>query len=623
MSEIRTEYYNVSEQKQDIKARWWLEDDKDMFNHVFGVVNSIETQQSWRYLNNVRYARLYANYELLGFYGTLFSKAANMPLATNRLTLNVTKACIDTAAAKIAKNRPRPLFLTSGGDWSEKNRAQKLTKYIEGGFDAADAYKKGPMCFTDAGIMGTGFMKIFKDKERAMVDMERVLTDEIIVDDADGMYGCPRSLFQRKYIDRDVLCEMFPRFEKQIMAATVGVKGDAQSATCANLIKVIEAWHIRSGASAKDGRHGICIENATLFSDEWTKDYFPFVPYRWSPKVVGYWGGGLAEELVGIQLEINRTLRTIQKSIEVSCVPRVWVENSSQLNTNQLTNEIGAIGKYTGTPPIFNTAQALSPEVYAHLQNLYTKAFEVTGVSQMSATSQKPKGLDSAVALREYQDIETERFILAGQRYEEFYMNISEIFVDQSRDLFEELDANGKELKVKVKGSKFIETIKWKDVDMDNDKYVMRVYPTSLLPQTPQGRLQRVQELMQAGFIDKEVGMSLLDFPDVESYMSLQTAAIDDISMLLENMIEKGQYQTPEPFMNLPLAIKMTQSAYLRAKTEAVPESRLELLRRFMGDCNELLMMANPPPAAAPNSSFVSPIAEPMAAPQSELLPVA
>jgi hypothetical protein len=316
MSEVRTEYYNqASEQKQDIKAQWWKEDEKSLFSHLFGVVNSIETQQSWRYLNNIRYARLYANYELLGFYGTLFSQAANMPLNNNRLTLNVTKACIDTAAAKIAKNRPKPLFLTSGGDWTEQRRAQKLTKYVEGAFDAADVYKKGPLSFTDSGIMGTGVVKLYPDKEKGMVCVDRVLTDEIIVDDADGMYGEPRSLYQRKYIDRDVLCELFPKHEKQIKSATVGVKGDSQSATAANLIKVIEGWHLRSGENAKDGVHAICIENATLFLEEWKKDYFPFAFYRWSPKVVGFWGGGLAEELVGIQLEINKTLRTIQKSI--------------------------------------------------------------------------------------------------------------------------------------------------------------------------------------------------------------------------------------------------------------------------------------------------------------------
>lgn len=623
MSEVRVEYYNQApEAVKDIKAQWWKEKESSLHMHLFGVVNQIEEQQSWRYLNNIRYARLYANYELLGFYGTLFSQAAKMPLNNNRLTLNVTKSCIDTAAAKIAKNRPKPLFLTSGGDWTEQRRAQKLTKYCEGMFDAANVYKKGPLCFTDSGIMGTGVAKIYPNKDKGQIDVDRVLPDEIIVDDADGMYGEPRCLYQRKYVDRDVLIEMFPKFETQIRSATVGVKGDSQAATSANLIKVIEGWHLRSGESAKDGVHAIAIESVTLTKNPWNKDYFPFSFLKWSPKVVGFWGGGIAEELVGIQLEINKTLRTIQKSIEIACVPRVWVENSSNVNTAQITNEIGAIGKYTGSAPVFATAQALSPEVYQHLQNLYNKAFEIIGISQLSASSQKPKGIDSAVAMREYQDIETERFILAGQRYEEFYMDIAKIGIDLSRDLYEELKKEGRDLKVKVKGSKFIETIKWKDVDMDEDKFVMRVYPTSLLPSSPQGRLQRVQELIQAGFIDKEVGMSLLDFPDVEAIISLQTAAIDDIKSLITGMIDEGKYQVPEPQMNLPLAMKMVQSAYLRAKTESVPEERLELLRRFMDDVNELMNMAQPPPPPPAPAPGMDPLAVPQAPPTSDLLPI-
>lgn len=622
MSEIRTEYYNTTQKKNDIKSRWWLEDDKSIHEHMFGVVSAIETAQSWRQLKNIKYARLYSNYELLGFYGTLFSQTARMPLNNNRLTLNVAKSCVDTTAAKIAKNRPKPLFLTSGGNWTQKRRAEKLTKYVEGAFDASRIYEKAPKAFVDSGVMGDGFLKFYKDKEKKMVCVDRVIPDEIIVDEADGMYGEPRSMYHRKYIDRDVLCDLFPKFEKQIKSATVGVQGDALSSTTVNLLKVVEGWHLPSGASAKDGRHAICIDNCTLFAEDYKKDYFPFAKLSWSPRIVGYYSSSLVEELVGIQLEINRILRNIQEAQHVMCVPRVWIENSSQINSANINNEIGSIGKFTGTPPIFNTAPAMPPEVYAHLENLYRKAFEITGISMLSATSQKPKGVDSAVAMREYQDIETERFILQGQRYETLFMDGAKIMVDMSRDLFKEDGI--KDLKVNVKGKKFIETIEWGDVDMDDDKFIMRVFPTSLLPSSPQGRKQEVTELMQAGFIDKEAAMTLLDFPDVESFMSLQTASMDDIGMIIENMIEKGIYQSPEPFMNIQLASQMVQSAYLRGKTEAVPEDRLELLRRFMDDCNTLKNMAmsaaQPAPPAMP---AVDPMAVPQAPPESPLLPVA
>lgn len=618
MSNIKTEYYNTAQPVEEIKSKWWTIEDSAAFKHTFGVVKAIEKQQSYRQAQNIKYARLYSNMELLGFYGTLFSRTTKTPIMNNRLTLNVVKSCVDTAASKIAKNRPRPLFLTEGGDFSQQKRAKLLTKYLDGAFDQAKVYRTGAKLFVDACVMGTGVMKIYKDVENSKICVERVLPDEIIIDDAEGMYGEPRQLHQRKYVHRELLLEMFPKFEQQIKAASGGIEGESASATSADLIKVVESWHLPSGPNSKDGKRLICIENCTLLSEDYNKNYFPFVFFRWSDRLVGFYGQGLAEELVGIQIEINKLLRNIQKAQHLMAIPRVYIENASQVNSNHLTNEIGSIIKYSGQPPIMGTNPVMPPEVYQHLENLYKKAFEITGISQLAATAKKPGGLNSGVALREYSDIESERFVTVGQRWEEMYMDIARIMIDLSRDLYED----DKDLKVNVKGGKFLQTIKWKDVDLQDDQYIMRVFPSSLLPTTPAGKLSMVQELMQAGFIQREEALSLLDFPDLESYMNIQTAAVDDVKMILEKMIEEGEYQPPEPFQNLQLAIQMAQSAYLRARTNNVPEERLELLRRFMDDANELLTVATQP-TPEEMAAQEQAMAKPDAAPTSDLLPIA
>ena len=46
---------------------------------------------------------------------------------------------------------------------------------------------------------------------------------------------------------------------------------------------------------------------------------------------VGFFGQGLAEQLQGLQLEINKTLRTIQVSMHLVSVPKQLVEASSKL----------------------------------------------------------------------------------------------------------------------------------------------------------------------------------------------------------------------------------------------------------------------------------------------------
>ena len=57
-------------------------------------------------------------------------------------------------------------------------------------------------------------------------------------------------------------------------------------------------------------------------------------------------------------------------------------------------------------------------------------------------------------------------------------------------------------------------------------------------------------------------------------------------------MMDKGEYFPPEPYQNLENAIRKTQQAYLMFKVQGAPEDRLELLRQYMEDAQNLLMRA-------------------------------
>lgn len=598
-----------------IKSKWWFQDETDLHRHVYAVAEGIEKNQMYRETQNIRYARLYANMEILGFAAGVFSKTATDNNFFNRISLNVVKSCIDTASAKISKNKPKPLFLTEAGDYSLQSKAKKLTKYVEGVFDSGDLYTLSQDTFRDSCVWGLGAIKIYTEDNQ--IKFERVLPHELLVDDAEGIYAKPRQIHQKKYIHREILIDMFPQHTQEILSAKSGSKGDLLIRSASDQVVVLESWHLPSGPDTKDGRHVIVLENVTLFSERYDKPYFPFVFFRWSNRLLGFYGQGLAEELIGIQLRINKLLKNVETAQELMSVPRIFIENSSEIVMSHINNEIGGIVRYTGTAPITSVAPAVSPEIYSYLQDLYNKAYEITGISQMNAQSIKPAGLNSGAALREYDDIQSERFILVGMRWEKMFIDISEIVVDMSRDLYLE----NKNLKVKVKGSKFIETIKWKDVDMEDDKFSLQVYPISSLPSTPAGKLQSVQELAQAGFIGKEEAMSLLDYPDLEAFNDRNNAPLDLAKKLIENMMDNGVYKPPEPFMNLQLTLTTTQYAYAFAELQNVSEDRLELLRRFMTDCQALMRAATAPPPEQPGTNSGQPQAVPDPRPQSDLLP--
>jgi hypothetical protein len=43
----------------------------------------------------------------------------------------------------------------------------------------------------------------------------------------------------------------------------------------------------------------------------------------------------------------------------------------------------------------------MHPEVYSHMERLFGKAYEIAGISELSATGKKPPGLESGAALED------------------------------------------------------------------------------------------------------------------------------------------------------------------------------------------------------------------------------
>lgn len=599
--------YGQDGSRVEVKGKWWKEPDEEIYTHVTAIIEAIKQSQNYRSSSYLKFARLYSNMEISSLSGGLFSRSNDsQAYSQNRVTYNVIKSCIDTASAKIAKNKPRPFFLTEDAAWSLQKKAKLLTSFFQGQFERMGTgtgedrtfWGIGRQCFVDACIFGTGAVKFFLEGDE--VKAERCFIDEIFVDEAEGRYRQPRQLHQVKLVHREVLYDLYPKkYHAAISSAASGLKGELNAQTQADMIQVQESWHLPSGEGAKDGKHVITIENATLHAERWDKPYFPFLFQRWSMQPLGFYGRGLSEELIGIQLEINKHLRNIQLAQHLCAVPQVWLDVTSRVPGKKLNNEIGGIKYYRGSPPIFMTPPAMSPEVYRHLETLYQKAYEITGISLLSATSQKPAGLDSGVALREYSDIQTERFSLVENMYEDFYMEATYLTLDLFRDLVKE----GKKPMVRVADATYSKEVSFAEVDIPDDKISVRAYPTNFLPSTPAGKFQTVQELVQGGFFSQEEALDLLDFPDISKATRIKLSGRESVVKMIEYNIEKAgkDYLSPDPRMDLQLASRMTQSYILRGMADNMPEEILNVLRTFQDQVEALIaQMMTPPPMMPP-----------------------
>lgn len=576
---------------EPVNRAWWTVPKGDVWRHMIAVSNAIDADQRERINIYARNARLYSGREFASFQRGQWQRQAST-VRKDRISLNVIRSCVDTGAAKIAKNKPRPLYLTNGGNFTLQRKAKARTKYVEGLFEECRNWHLMQRQFVDGEIYGLGVKRWYIDWDAEKVRAERVLVHQLRIDEEEGRHGDPRQLHTVVDVPVAKLVAMFPKHKAAIYAAANG-EGSAKDVESVTLY---EGFHLGDSASGKGGRWVLAIDKLDLQDEPWEFPWFPFTFYRWSDALEGFHGESLVDELVGIQVEINRLLRTIQTAQHLACVPRVYLQAGSEI-TNELTNEMGAHYYYQGAPPVVATASAMPPEVYTHLWELYRKAYEITGFSQLSASGKKPAGLDAAVALREMQDIETERFVLKGQRYEELALDDARI----STALTGLLAAKGKAPKLYVSDRKSADPVDWADGDLSDDSYIVRAYPTNFLPATPAGKLQTIKEMAQEGVIEtKEEKLALLDYPDLEEFTTLSTAQLEATRMVIESILEKGKMIEPTSRDVYgdggSIAIRLGNLSLRRAETQGYDPRRIEMLDEWLEKVEALM----PAPAAPP-----------------------
>lgn len=611
------DYSGDSVTQQGGTFRWWDKDElkgEDAGASMVKAAKAIESSpaEQIRYDLNLLYGSLYEGRELTNLYqygGQAAFTGGGVsvgPGAVGAITWNVIRSVIQTVASQVSRSRPRARFITSGGDYRQKRRAKKLTAYCDGLFAEARVYEKTQQAFICAGAFDVAGIHVYRDNDRVAVDLVRA--HEIMIGANDGVDGKPRTMYRRKFIDKGVLLAKFAKRNEEVrqMITSSRVSDPVGDASGSNLVEVYEAWHLPSAKGADDGRHVIGIEatgggaTGTLLNEEYKKSYFPIILFSLDPALSGPYGVSAAATLLQIQVSINIGLDKIAKGQHLACRPGVWLPLSAKLPKAQINNKLGSINYYAGqVKPEFYTPQAFSSEVYQQLERHYERGFALYGVNAQVAAGTKEAGTTSAVAIRESLDIQTARFAVLSQRWETLHMDIAKIAIDTARDIYND----NEEMVVAAPGTALLESIDWSDVDLEEDEFVIQVYPTSLLPTTPQGRIDRVNELVTAGIWSPQRGEAALDDLDIESASSRQRAAEKNIERMCENMLIDGQYEGPDPTNDLPSCLRIGSEYLDEGRADGkTPEKHLDLLYRFLDDVvaiMESLKTGSPAVAAA------------------------
>lgn len=577
----------------------WVESPKDnVFSAVFAQIRDFDrTVMSSVSSNAFLGLRQYTGRDIASLhssthFGSLdINNQMNLTSQVLKVSFNLTALVIDTLTAKLASIESVPQAVTNKGNVKGRRLAEDLNHLMKGLFHKHNVSNMINLAFRDAMIKRMGYIKVCKD-EKDGIKLDRLYFDEVVIDPADGYYNNPYKAIHRKAIPVEVVKQMFPNNLKDIEACEVKEIRLYNTRNYTPCITVAESWC--KNTYKPGGRHVISIEVCDLVDEEWDKDYLPIMKIDYNQPVVGYMGNSVVDDLLPIQMEIDRVLVSMQAILKTMSVPTWLVDTNAQMSKNHRTNKVGLIweGDYkNGIAPILHNGAAMPPEIMEALQFLIQQGYARAGLTAMDTQGEQKTGTGntSGEALKTMTDIKSERWQLLQHNFEKKHVELAEIILKELQGTKLKISAIDRNIGLREVNTKVIPKIA--------DSYVIRMYPVSSLPDSIPDLIDSVSQMLQLGVIQPSQVPDLFNMPDIDASIALQTAPRKLIDKRLEDMIDSGKYTNPEPYHDLQYAAVAAMQQYNFAQLNNESDKVLGLLRRYIKDVQELIKQIPPPPA--------------------------
>ena len=532
--------------------------------------------------------------------------------------LNFARRAVDHNHSKITSETPTVRALGHGADARTRVKARKLSKFLQGVYDDLDMETVLPR--SALGCLRNGASGVMVGRRDRRISIEVVSAREMFVDPDDGRHGDPRCLYRIRPVDRRGLQLEFPDMAREI--ADCGASSDP-------LINVSEAWVLGDGRSdaidlydawllprnGDPGRHVQCLNNGLLLDEDWDCPRFPIaiLTEREPAPGSGFWGLGLMARLDGVQFQIDSLVSHITEAIGHANL-KVFVSDTADVVMDHLTDPaIGTVVMHgPGAQPQFVVPEPVAQQEIDWVKYLVSQLYSMAGMDESGASSQKPAGIDSGVALRYYHDFQSQTFVDLIKRYGRHVVDVTDRIIDEARRMSADDDAADGDSSWTVtyrKGS-VVREIDWADVNMDEDTFMLELEEVSTTPDSPAGRVQQLQEDLAAGRITQEYYTQFVEDPDRWFAERMEGQADADF---VEDLIERLQDPDCEmpriiDQMDVPLAMSRLRQEILNAvRCDDDPEI-VARLDRFL---SELVATQEAQPSAQPSAPPASPNGQP------------
>lgn len=618
--------YALSDESRT-RGRWYMSPRYEAHDEVRARLEFIRRQQDEQRQEMRHFLALYSAGNVSGVGAGLDADSIRERLreylysGTYRTRFNMSAAVCDTAHSMVAQTPAVPQYLTTGGDFSLMRKAEKRSQVLQSQMNNLFG-DLGPRIFLDACKVGSGFVTGYLDENELPV-LERVHALELFVEHADGINGKPRSIHRVRLRSREVLKSEYPKFAIEIERAP-SPSSDAMSSffldsmtgsSSSDMVEVIESHHLRSTPKKKrddedqdhDGRHTVCLATVTLLDESWGADEFPYVKLDYRERDFGYFGSGLIEASREAQLRVNDLIARVARGQDIASTLIVANPNGEKtVSHEQFTNELGLILNYDpvhGPPQLMKWDGTLS-DLQQQIDLEFERVLAVEGLSEQQVNGEGAgKGLTSGVAVRAADDVQSRRLVSPTKRYQSFCIGVAKLLERLNDEAAELGAANDNAYEVRGKMSQgrktFLITSKWADLHIPEGHADIVMAPMSALPTTPQGKWAAVQEWIGSGFVSRQYAMSLLQFPDLDSYADIELAHLDMVQWQIEQILD-GKSVLPNPRQDLAMAMDLMTKSLLKAIMMKAGDEIVDSFESFLVRCGTLLKAAQPKPVQVP-----------------------
>lgn len=583
---------------------WYDASKEELADKVVEQLDYTRRQQETMRLNWLEYLEAYAAGDVTGL-GR--DRATSRYYAIDaeegpEVRFNLTSAMVDTACSLISQAPAVPQYLTVDGDFKLTRKAEKASQILQGQFsnEVKEICKRA---WLDAAKLGTGFVFEKFDPITGLPGIRRESPFSVYVEYLDGMEMCPRSVHVSRLVPKELLAGQFPDLAQVIEDAPAILKtritdlllpGIDATFAYTDFIEVVESWHLRPSAKGK-GRHTIIIPGAVLLDEKWLRDELPMAVFRYRERDTGFYGAGLAESCRAAQNRIDQLIKRVGRGQDLGSNLIILNPNGEgAVSQEKLTNEMGLVINYLPAigPPQLVKWEGTLDDLQRQIDLEVARAMMVEGISESQANGQGAgKGLDSGVAVRAADDVQSRRLVPFVTRYQNSCMAVARLF-ESMNDTCAKKD---KKYRPQVEGQgpmrTFLVTSNWAEIRPPKGDARLMMAAMSALPTAPAARWAAVQDWIAAGFASRQYAMSLLQFPDLDAYASTELAHLELARWQIEKLLD-GEMPLADPRQDLDLAIDLVTKSKFQVVIRGGNDEEVQLFEDFIVELEYLQDLA-------------------------------